>query len=96
MSQRTATECYKKKICVAMFETGQKIKRKHCSILLDVPQSIIALLHEWLGIFELPHKPNPQLPPRGPLARGVVIGGLARVVIQKFTTTSVVMRLPLY
>ena len=56
----------------------------------------IALLHKWLVIFELAHKPNHQLPPRGPLARGVVIGGLARVVIQKLPTTSGVMRLPIY
>ena len=45
----------------------------------------MALLHEWLGICPLPHKPNQQLPPRGPMARGVVIAGLARVVIDKFT-----------
>ena len=70
---------------------------KRVSIVRFLCQSYdnIALLHEWLGIFELPHKPNHQLPPRGPLARGGVIGGLARVVIQKFTTTSVVMRLPI-
>ena len=47
--------------------------------------SIIALLHEWLVIFQIPHKPNHQIPPRGPLARGVVFGGLARVVFEKFT-----------
>ena len=55
----------------------------------------IALLHEWLVIIELPHAPNHQLPARGTLARGVVIGGLARVVILTLPTTSVVMRLPI-
>ena len=63
---------------------------------MSVALGFIALLHEWLEIFQIPHKPNHQLPPRGPLARGVVIGGLARVVFEKFTTTSAVMRLPIY
>ena len=41
--------------------------------------------HSWLVIFELPHAPNHPLPPLGPEALGVVIAGLARVVIDKFT-----------
>ena len=47
--------------------------------------------HSWLVIFELPHAPNHPLPPLGPEALGVVMGGLACVVIQKLPTTREVM-----
>ena len=36
----------------------------------------------------------PITTPRASGLRGMVIGGLARVVFEKFTTTSAVMRLP--
>ena len=77
-----------------LFHHGDTRKQVYRYVYAQISVSIIALLHEWLVIFQIPHKPNHRLPPRVPLARGVVIGGVARVVYEKFTTMSAVMRLP--
>ena len=68
-----------------LFHHGDTRKQVYRYLYAQISVSIIALLHEWLVIFQIPHKPNHQIPPRGPLARGVVFGGLARVVFEKFT-----------